>query len=179
MESTFNEPKCLAESLGWKMRGSHVSYQLIFLNICFDHWIRFFKPLYVTRLTSYITLSEATDLVGYTLFLYLSTSTTSSWTRHYTLTFVGYDDERKWWRYCNLNIAWYWTSKDVFDESSSWWALGKVVLLDSKESENQLNEKVGDPRHGEDLWLERQMQVLKFFLKASVWEGTIPNNRQA
>ncbi|GAA0168960.1 hypothetical protein LIER_23544 [Lithospermum erythrorhizon] len=47
--------------------------------------------------------------------------------------FVGYDEQKKGWRCCDLNTNRTYVSRNiVFDEASSWWA-NKAVLPDTQE----------------------------------------------
>lgn len=65
--------------------------------------------------------------------------------------FMGYDSECKGWRCCNPITDRCYTSRNVvFDEASSWWSQQKVVLPDSKDLENMLQEKMGEqtPENG-------------------------------
>ncbi|GKV12768.1 hypothetical protein SLEP1_g23879 [Rubroshorea leprosula] len=59
--------------------------------------------------------------------------------------FLGYDDERKGWRCCDPNTGRCCVSRNVvFDEASSWWSPQEVVLPNSKELEEKVQEKFGE-----------------------------------
>ncbi|GKV38633.1 hypothetical protein SLEP1_g46522 [Rubroshorea leprosula] len=59
--------------------------------------------------------------------------------------FLGYDDQRKGWRCCDPNTGRCCVSRNVvFDEASSWWSPQEVVLPDSKELEEKVQEKFGE-----------------------------------
>ena len=56
--------------------------------------------------------------------------------------FVGYDNERKGWRSCDPTTGRCYVSRNVvFDEASSWWSSQEVLLPDSQEIEEKLQEK--------------------------------------
>lgn len=57
--------------------------------------------------------------------------------------FVGYDNQRKWWRCSDPTSGWCYTTRNVvFNEASSWWSLEKEELPDSKEIEDQMTEQI-------------------------------------
>ncbi|GKV08051.1 hypothetical protein SLEP1_g19738 [Rubroshorea leprosula] len=59
--------------------------------------------------------------------------------------FLGYDDQRKGWRCCDPNTGRCCVSRNVvFDEASSWWSPQEIVLPDSKELEEKVQEKFGE-----------------------------------
>ncbi|KAM3015464.1 hypothetical protein FF2_028043 [Malus domestica] len=59
--------------------------------------------------------------------------------------FVGYDNQRKWWKCCDLTSGRCYTSRDVvFDEASSWWSSENEVLPDSREFGEKLQQKMGE-----------------------------------
>ncbi|GKV15085.1 hypothetical protein SLEP1_g25886 [Rubroshorea leprosula] len=59
--------------------------------------------------------------------------------------FLGYDDQRKGWRCCDPNTRrWYVSRNVVFDEASFWRSPQEVVLPDSKELEEEVQEKLGE-----------------------------------
>ena len=59
--------------------------------------------------------------------------------------FVGYDDARKGWRYCDPTIGKCHTSRNVvFDEASAWWSSENVELPDSKGLEEVPEEIIED-----------------------------------
>ena len=55
--------------------------------------------------------------------------------------FVGYGNERKGWKCCDLIIGHCCTSRNVvFDEASSWWSSQAMSLSGSKEIEEKLEQ---------------------------------------
>ncbi|KAE8671632.1 hypothetical protein F3Y22_tig00111941pilonHSYRG00018 [Hibiscus syriacus] len=59
--------------------------------------------------------------------------------------FVGYDSQRKGWKYCDPISGRCCTSRNVvFDEASSWWSSEKEVLPDSREFGDKLQQKMGE-----------------------------------
>lgn len=57
--------------------------------------------------------------------------------------FVGYDDQRKGWRCCDPTTGRCHVSRNVvFDEASSWWSPQAVLMPDSKEIEEKLQERM-------------------------------------
>ena len=59
--------------------------------------------------------------------------------------FVGYDESRKGWRCCDPTTGRCHVSRNVvFDEASSWWKPEYVALPNSKEAEEQMQEKFKD-----------------------------------
>lgn len=58
---------------------------------------------------------------------------------------VGYDNQRKGWKCCDPSSGRCYTSRNVvFDEASIWWSPQQVELRDSKEMEDQRQEKMGE-----------------------------------
>ena len=56
---------------------------------------------------------------------------------------MGYDDQRKGWKCCDPIIGKCHTSRNViFNEASSWWSPQEVILADSKEIEEKLQERI-------------------------------------
>ncbi|CAO2837765.1 unnamed protein product [Amaranthus hypochondriacus] len=70
--------------------------------------------------------------------------------------FVGYDDQRKGWKCCDPTTNKCLVLRNVvFDEASSWWSPQAVLLLDSKEIDEKLLEKMEDqPSQDVDLECE-------------------------
>lgn len=66
--------------------------------------------------------------------------------------FLGYDNQRKGWRCCDPTTDKCYVSRNVvFDEASSWWSSEAVLLPDSKEMEEKLQERSTEveKRHAE------------------------------
>jgi len=58
-------------------------------------------------------------------------------------SFVGYDNEEKGWRCCDLTTGYCYTSRNVvFDEVSSWRSSQATTLPDSKEIEEKLEQRL-------------------------------------
>ena len=79
------------------------------------------------------------------MYLFLIIYETSLIKKTVKCIFVGYDNQRKWWKCCHPTSGRCYISQDVvFDEASSWWSPKKEVLPDSKEIEDKLQQKVGE-----------------------------------
>ncbi|PKI78925.1 hypothetical protein CRG98_000698 [Punica granatum] len=66
--------------------------------------------------------------------------------------FVGYDNERKGWRFCDPTTNKVYLSWNVvFDEASSWWVLKHVFLPESEAREDSVEDNTGEQPEEEEV----------------------------